>query len=373
MRLKNHPKIVKVTVLTFMLGACSIQSSINDSVVKPFSMNDAEETIGSIDIYDDKAYQYLDNETLVSVRGKGFDWVEGPVWVADGNYLLFSDIPKNLIRKFSIAHGNQIYLENTGFSAPSAKGPGSNGLLINQKNELVLLQTGERQVSLMQAPLNQPKARFTNLVNNYHGMRLNGTNDGVFDQQGNLYFTDPAIGLDVVFKAGDNRQEKRLVEKQYKKPLTREKRVQQTPFAGVYRLSVHGELILVDDTLTVPNGIALSPDDKTLYVSVSDKRAPAWFVYDVQDDGSLANRREFFNAQYLIGQPEQQGLPDGMAVHSSGVIFATGPGGVWLFSPEGEVLAKIKTGLATSNCTFTTDEKTLYITADDNLLSIPIK
>ncbi|TYK66232.1 SMP-30/gluconolactonase/LRE family protein [Colwellia echini] len=373
-------KCIILIASTLLITACqsstqSLTQSISDATEKkpPFTLPNSNETIGSIEIYQGEALQLLDKNAQVSVRGSGFSWAEGPVWVDDGSYLLFSDIPKNLIRKFSVEHGNEIYLENTGFIEPSNKGPGSNGLLINQDNQLVLLQTGERQVSLMQAPLNKPEARFTTLVNNYQGMRLNGTNDGVFDRQGNLYFTDPVIGLDVIFETNNTSQEKKLIEKHYKKPLTREKRVQQTPFAGVYRLSVDGKLTLVDDTLTVPNGIALSPDDKTLYISVSDKSASAWFAYDVQENGSLTNKREFFNAQHLIGQPEQQGLPDGMAVHSSGVVFATGPGGVWLFDPEGKVLAKIKTGLATSNCTFTSDEKTLFITADDYLLSVPIK
>jgi gluconolactonase len=366
-------KCTFILVLSFAINACQTANILDKEVTPSFILPDNDEILGTVEIYHQEALALFDQNTLISVRGKGFDWVEGPVCVDDGNYLLFSDIPKNIIRKFSLEHGNEIYLENSGFITPSNKGPGSNGLLLNQNNQLVLLQTGERQVSFMQAPLNQPQARFTTLVNNYQGMRLNGTNDGVFDQLGNLYFTDPSIGLDVIFETNNASQEKKLIEKHYKKPLTREKRVQQTPFAGVYRLSVDGELTLIDDTLTVPNGIALSPDDKTLYVSVSDRNASAWFAYDVQENGSLTNKREFFNAQNLIGQPEQQGFPDGMAVHSSGVVFATGPGGVWLFDPEGKVLAKIKTGLATSNCTFTTDEKTLFITADDYLLSVPIK
>lgn len=361
-------KVLNVLVLTVTLCACQTPLNITDGASNAFTMIEANETIDSIEIYDDRAYQFIDEKTLISVRGKGFDWVEGPVWIDDGNYLLFSDIPKNLIRKFSLEKGNEIYLENTGFAIPSSKGPGSNGLLLNHENKLVLMQTGDRQIALMQSSLEQPKASFKALADNYQGMRLNGTNDGVFDRQGNLYFTDPPIGLDTIFD-----KDNKLIEKQYKWQLTKPRRVQETPFAGVYRLSVAGTLTLVDDTLTVPNGIGLSPDNKTLYVAVSDIEASAWYAFDVFEDGSLGNKRMFYNAQHLTGQPEQQGYPDGMVVHSSGIIFATGPGGVWLFDQKGIVLAKIKTGLLTSNCTFTTDEKYLFITADDFLLSIPLK
>lgn len=360
-------KIIIVSLLFFAFSACQIVENANQNESVLF-LPDADETIGIIEIYDDRAYNYINEETLISVRGKGFDWVEGPVWVKEHNFLLFTDIPQNIIRKFDPISGLSIYMKNVGFDEPSDKGPGANGLLINQDNQLVLMRTGNRTVSLLDSDIKSPTNNFIPLASHYQQMRLNGTNDGVFDSKGSLYFTDPPIGLDTVFN-----NKNRLVEKQYKWKLTKPRRVQETSFAGVYRLSPQGKLQLVDDTLTVPNGIGLSPDESIAYVAVSDKKVSAWYAFDVLENGMLANKRIFYDSQHLLGVTGEQGLPDGMAVHSSGVIFATGPGGVWLFDEDGKVLAKIKTGLLTSNCTFTTNEKYLFITADDYLLSIPLK
>ena len=361
-------KIFYILAMCFLSVACQTVHTSVGKVEHSIKLKETSETIGSIEIYDKRAYQFIDEETLISVRGSGFDWVEGPVWVKEHDFLLFTDIPKNLIRKFDADDGLSVYMQNVGFDEPSDKGPGANGLLVNKDNQLVLMRTGNRTVSLLKSDISNPQNTFVDLASQYQGMKLNGTNDGVFDREGNLYFTDPPIGLDTVFD-----KDKNLVEKQYKWKLTKPRRVQETPFAGVYRLSLNGNLALVDDTLTVPNGIGLSPDEKTMYVAVSDTKASAWYAFDVHEDGVLGTKRIFYNAQHLIGQPEQQGYPDGMAVHSSGIIFATGPGGVWLFDPNGTPLAKIKTGLLTSNCTFTTNEKYLFVTADDYLLSVPIK
>ncbi|MDO6444159.1 SMP-30/gluconolactonase/LRE family protein [Colwellia sp. 1_MG-2023] len=360
-------KFIKVVLLVFVVSACQ-SSQLTKRSQSVFLLPGAEESIGSIEIYDNRAYKYLDEKTLISVRGKGFDWVEGPVWIKEHNFLLFTDIPKNIIRKFDSKQGVSVYLRNVGFDEPSDKGPGANGLLVNQDNQLVLMRTGKRTVSLLDSDILNPQNTFVDLVSGYNDMRLNGTNDGVFDNRGNLYFTDPPIGLDTVFN-----QDKKLVEKQYKWPLNRARRVQETPYAGIYRLSAKGRLELLDSSLTVPNGIGLSPDENTLYVAVSDKNASAWYSFDIQENGKLTNKQTFYDAQHLIGQMGEQGYPDGMAVHSSGVIFATGPGGVWLFDEKGNVLAKIKTGLLTSNCTFTTNEEYLFITADDYLLSVALK
>ncbi|XQW86835.1 SMP-30/gluconolactonase/LRE family protein [Thalassotalea piscium] len=356
--------------IVFMMSAC--QSSIKaeqveQEITPAFIMPDADETVGVIEIYDPKALELITEETIISVRGKGFNWVEGPVWIKEHNFLLFTDIPDNIIRKFDIENGSSVYLENVGFDTPSSKGPGANGLLINKQNQLVMMRTGSRTIAAMNSDITAPKNSFTTLASHYHNMQLNGTNDGVMHSDGSIYFTDPPIGLDFIF---DTKGQLKAKNKHAKNKVN--KRIQQTPYAGIYRLSTSGELTLLDKTLTVPNGIGLSPDEKTLYVAVSDTEASAWYAFDVLKDGSLANKRKFYDAQHLINQKGEQGFPDGMAVHSSGVIFATGPGGVLLFDEQGTVLAKIRTGLPTSNCTFTSDEKYLFITADDYLLSIAL-
>jgi gluconolactonase len=359
--------VLLMSLFVFSSVALDISTDKEISKSSEFIMPTADKTLGYIEILDEKALNFINTDSQISVRGEGFAWTEGPVWVEDGHYLLFTDTPKNLIRKYDVKNGTRVYLKNSGFAKPSDKGPGANGLLLNNQGKLVLMQTGDRQVALMNAPLENPKASYLPLATNFKGMRLNGTNDGVFHSDGSLYFTDPKIALDATFDNEGILQTK----KSSLKKLT--PRVQQTPFAGVYRLDTKGNLKLLDKTVTVPNGIGLSPDEKTLYVAVSDKKSAIWLTYDVEPNGSTTNKRLFYDATSLVNQNGEQGLPDGMAVHSSGVIFATGPGGVWVFDPKGKVLAKIRTGQNTSNCTLTFDESYLFITADDFLLSVPIK
>jgi gluconolactonase len=215
----------------------------------------------------------------------------------------------------------------------------------------VLFQQGDRRVAAMEAPLSSPRDNFVTLAGEYDGKRLNSPNDGAFRSDGSLYFTDPPYGLEKVM--ADDRKE--------------------LPFQGIYRLGPGGDLHLLDDTVSFPNGIALSTDEKTLYVAVSDKTWPVWLAYDVLPDGDVENRRVFYNAIDSVSAEPDNGVPDGMAVHSSGTIFATGPGGVWVFSPDGHVLAKILTGRQTANCTLSADEHTLFITAHDTLMTFTLR
>lgn len=309
--------------------------------------------IGQVEIYDDRARAFIDSNTAVDVRANGFKWTEGPVWIESGQYLLFSDIPQNRIFKYDVS-GNKTseYLKNSGWSSatPERKGLGSNGLLLNRQQQLVLMQWGERAVSVLQSPLEQPEHKISVLANTYQGKKLNHPNDAVLHSNGDIYFTDPTHGMTA--------------------KLARKK---EQGYSRVYRLSENGELAAVVDELSYPNGIGLSPDERTLYVSVSDKQKPAWYAYDLDDRGNASNGRIFYETTRLLGKQGHQGYPDGMAVHSTGVIFATGPGGVWLFAPDGTVLAKVFTGEFTSNAELSDDESTLFITADDYLLSLSLK
>ncbi|MBU3005374.1 SMP-30/gluconolactonase/LRE family protein [Paraglaciecola arctica] len=306
-----------------------------------------------IEIFDDKALTLLESDSEISVISEGHTWTEGPLWVEEGGYLLFSDIPNNVIQKYDSKSGTSVYLKPAGATSLVAGdyAQGSNSLLLNRKGELVLFQQGDRRIATMQAALNKPKADFKTLVGSYKNQRLNSPNDGVYHSNGDLYFTDPPYGLKNIM--ADERK--------------------QLAFQGVFLLKAEGSLVLLDDEVSFPNGIALTKDEQTLLVAVSNPKSAQWLAYDINTDGTLASKRVFFDATSLVGQKGEQGLPDGMAVHSSGVIFATGPGGVWLFDNTGKVLAKIRTGQISSNCTLTTDEKTLYITADDYVMSVPLK
>jgi gluconolactonase len=199
----------------------------------------------------------------------------------------------------------------------------------------------------MNAPLSQPKAEFVTLADRWNGKRLNSPNDAVFDSKGNLYFTDPPYGL----------------EKQTDDPA------KEIPFQGVYCRRPDGTVELLLDSLSRPNGIALSPDEKTLYVANSDPAKAIWMAYEVQADGTLKNGRLFYDATSKVGEV-LPGLPDGLKVNKQGILFATGPGGVWIFSPDGVLLGQILTGQATSNCAFGDDGKALYLTADNYLMRV---
>ena len=307
---------------------------------------------GSIEINDETAYLLLHHDMRPVIRARGFKWTEGPLWIEDGGYLLFSDIPNNVVHKYKPGVGTEVYLRESGATGLSEGdySQGSNGLLLDAAGRLVLMQHGDRRVAVMDAPLDAPMPSYLALADRYDGARLNSPNDAVFHSDGSLYFTDPPYGL-----AG-------ILEDARKELL----------FQGIYRLDPDGNLALLDDSVTFPNGIGLSPDEETLYVAVSDHDNAVWLAYDIESDGSIANKRVFFDANRWAGEEGEHGYPDGMAVHSSGYIFATGPGGVWLFSPDAEPVARILTGRAAANCTLSSDEETLYIAAHDTLMSLHI-
>jgi len=305
-----------------------------------------------IEILDEAAIELIDPNAEIKVIGEGFEWTEGTLYIEDGNYLLFSDIPNNTVFKIDANGKLSTFLKPSGFlgKADYGKEPGSNGLLLNEKNELVLMQHGERRVAKMKTSLNNPKPEYEAVVDNFEGKRFNSPNDGVFDNAGNLYFTDPPYGL----------------------PKQMDDPNKELDFQGVYCLKTTGELVLVDK-LTRPNGIALSPDEKKLYVAVSDPEHAVWYQYDLEGVGNTSNKQLFYNVTNLIGQEGQQGLPDGMKMHSSGHLFATGPGGLFIFDKSGKPIARIHTGQATANCSFSADEKRLFLAADDYVLEVALK
>ena len=308
--------------------------------------------LGEVLRFDAGLDEVLAEDAQLKVIAAGFDWTEGPCWVpGEGDragYLLFSDIPPNRINKWVEGQGVSLFMQPSGYTGVADYGgePGSNGLLLDPQGRLICCEHGDRRVSV----LTKNGGKRT-LVDNYQGKRLNSPNDAVFKSNGDLYFTDPPYGL-------PNRWEDPLRELDY---------------CGVYRLAKDGTLTLLTEEMTRPNGIGFSPDEKTLYVAQSDPEAPIWKAFLVKADGTLGASKVVYDASDELkkGLP---GLPDGMAVAQSGHIFATGPGGVFVFSPEGNLLGRISTGERTSNCTFGgADGSTLYITVDMYLCRIQTK
>ena len=308
------------------------------------------EPLGFIAKFDDELNEILNSDAVPIIIGEGFQWSEGPVWVNEHQFLLFSDVPANTIYSWTESDGIQSYLEPSGYTGTSGRGGeiGSNGLIISNEGDLLLCQHGDRQIARMNADLIDPAPEFEPLADHYDGMKFNSPNDLVQHSSGSIYFTDPPYGLEGYIDD----------------PL------REMDFQGVYRIDPNGEVILLTDELSRPNGLAFSTDESLLYVANSDPQRAIWMVYDVLENGDITNGRVFMDATDQVG--EEPGLPDGMKVNRDGYLFATGPGGVWIMSPDSRVLGKIKTGEFISNCAFDTDESTLYMTADSYVLKLEL-
>ncbi|MEO7989753.1 MAG: SMP-30/gluconolactonase/LRE family protein [Chryseolinea sp.] len=308
-------------------------------------------TIGSIERIDPALDAIIQNDPKVEVIADGFEWSEGPVWIKEQNMLLFSDVPTNTIYKWTAEKGKEIYLTPSGYTGTEthySNEPGSNGLTLNSEGKLVLCQHGDRRVALMDAPLTVPEAKFISLADNYQGKKLNSPNDAVFRSNGDLFLTDPPYGL----------------------PKQENDSSREIPFQGVYKVS-KGVVSLVTDSLTRPNGIAFLPGEKTLIVANSDPGKATWYAFDLLENDSVANARIFYDATQ--NTKTEKGLPDGMKVDKLGNVFASGPGGIWIFNKEGKLLGKIKISEATSNCALADDDKTLYATCDMYVVRIKLR
>jgi gluconolactonase len=293
--------------------------------------------LGRIIREDPRLDQLIPPDAKIEVLTSGFEWAEGPVWSSREKALLFSDVVRNQVMIWREGKGVSVYLKPSGFTGiePYSKEPGSNGLTMDSKGRLVSCEHGDRRVSVLE----QGHGKRT-LVDSYMGKRLNSPNDVIFDSHGNMFFTDPPYGL----------------------PKQADDPSRELDFCGVYRLSQDGKLTLLTKEMTKPNGIALSPDEKTLYVAQSDPEKAIWMAFPLNPDGTIGKGRVFADVTSMVGK--FPGLPDGMKIDRNGNLFATGPGGVHIFAPDGKRLGRIETGEATANVAWGDDGSTLYITAD---------
>jgi gluconolactonase len=342
----NSTRPFALALATFLLAGC--QSSHHSHPTLPAEIKvHSGEAFGTLEVNDPNFFTLIELSAPIQKLASGFDWSEGPVWIKDGGYLLFSDVPSNTVYRWKEGDGVSVFLKPSGYtgSTPRAGEPGSNGLTTDSQGRLVLCEHGDRRIGRV-----EKDGRHVTLADKFNGKRFNSPNDLVYKSNGDLYFTDPPYGL----------------EKNVDDPK------KEIPFQGVYRLKPNGELTLLTDQMSRPNGIAFSPDEKTLYVANSDPLHAVWMAYDVKPDGTIANGRVFFDATSLVG-PNKKGLPDGMKVDKAGNLFATGPGGVFVFSPAGKHLGTINTGEATANVAWGGDGTVLYITADMFLCRIKTK
>ena len=303
-------------------------------------------SFGKIHREDARLDELLAKDARIDVISSGFQWAEGPVWIKDGGYLLFSDIPRNQIMKWKEGTGVSQFMKPSGYTGVADYGaePGSNGLTVDAQGRLVACEHGDRRISRL-----EPGGGKRTLVDNYQGKRLNSPNDLVYKSNGDLYFTDPPYGL----------------------PKRENDPMRELDFFGVYRLGNDGKLTLLNKGMTRPNGLAFSPDEKTLYVAQSDPDKAIWMSFPVKADGTLGEGHVFGDVTPMV--KTHPGLPDGMKVDAKGNLWATGPGGIHIFAPDGKRLGRIETGERTANCNWGDDGSTLYVTADTYLCRVKTK
>ncbi|GAB2534502.1 SMP-30/gluconolactonase/LRE family protein [Spirosoma aerophilum] len=302
-------------------------------------------SIGQIIRVDPRLDKLIPADSKVDVLASGFMWTEGPVWVKDQAFLLFSDVPQNTVYKWTDKEGVTPFLKPSGYTGVGAYSdePGSNGLTIDRQGRLISCEHGDRRVTAM--PLNGSGGKRT-LADNYNGKRFNSPNDVVAHSNGSYYFTDPPYGM----------------------PKKEKDPGRETDGWGVYRIAperagLPGAVTIIVGDMTRPNGIALSPDEKTLYVAQSDPLRPLLMAYPLQADGSVGKGRTLFGAEGMKKLGLEGGF-DGMKVDRAGNLYVTGGGGVLVLSATGETLGFIKIGVATANCAWGDDGSTLYITSD---------
>ena len=302
--------------------------------------------IGSVERLSPEIDNLIEKSAKIEILADGFEWSEGPVWSSQLNSILFSDVPENIIYSWNEDKGLGTFTRPIGYSGkvPNLKKAGTNGLTIDTDGNLIICMHGDRKITKLEK-LNINKK--VTLVNSFDGNLLNSPNDLVYDSKGNLYFTDPPYGL----LEGDN------------------DKLKEIEFNGVYKVSPNGDIEVLVKNLTRPNGISISNDEKILYVANSDKNNPVIMQYDLSEEGAK-NPSIFFDGRELT--KKDIGLFDGLKVHPTGNVFATGPGGVLVIKENGDHIGTIRTEVRTANCAFDENFQYLYMTSDMFLTRIKL-
>jgi len=306
-------------------------------------------TTGSIRAESPEFRQLVPAGAQMRVVADGITWAEGPVWIASGGYVLFSDPPKNRMYRWAPGEsGASVFLEPSGPSRTAGlREPGSNGLKPGPSRSILIAGSGDRAIVLLDLATKSKRI----LADRFEGKSFNSPNDLTVGPDGAIWFTDPPYGLDGIDAS----------------PL------KEQAANRVYRLAADGSVTAEESQLQFPNGIAFSPDGRTLYVSNSDPKNAVILAWDVSPAGKLSRRRLFadINALATKGLP---GLPDGMCIDARGDLWASGPGGIHVLSPAGKELGLISTGVAMSNCTFGgPDGRTVYMTSTHQLVALQAK
>ena len=341
--------LLGLAAVVALVGAVPAESPPVKALPEPPKKPAEPKTLGSLDSKDAAFDKLIAKDTKIEVLADGYKWTEGPVWFKRESALLFTDIPNNRVVKFDPKDGStKDFLKPSGYTGKDEfKGtePGANGLAFDKDGTLFLCQHGDRRVAKLAAD-----GKFYTVVDKFEGKRLNSPNDLVFAKNGDIYFTDPPYGLpgNVLDPKNPNRE---------------------LDFQGVYRLTPKGELSLLTKEMTKPNGIGLSPDEKTLYVANSDPDKAIWMAFPLAD-GKLGKGKVLFDATADVKASPDKGLPDGLKVDKDGNIFATAVNGVYVLTPDGKLLGRIVTNDKTANCAWGDDGTTLYMSTNHKLTRI---
>lgn len=338
----QSPMKLPLAVLASFAGAVALSAA-----PAPITSNAApypKDAKSSIESFDPAFASLIAADAVIENLGSGFRWSEGPLWDPAQNALLFSDVPENRVYRWKDGAGITVAVEPSGFTGTVYNGRerGSNGLTLDLKGRLTLAQHGDRRIAKLAAD----GKGFETVVDKFEGKRFSSPNDLIFDKAGNLFFTDPPYGL-----PSDTKQE--------------------TEFNGVYRFSTAGKLTVVDKKLSRPNGIGLSPDEKTLYVGSTDDKEPFITSYALNADGTVASSKIFFDSTEYTKKTGRKGGLDGLKVDAKGNVWTSGPQGILVINPEGKLLGAIVTNRPTANCAFgDADHQTLYITSNESILRV---
>jgi gluconolactonase len=311
--------------------------------------------VGRIERLDPAMDALLAPDAKLEKLSEGTRWAEGPCWYVEKNAsgkvafqgIVFSDVLANTSYRWQEGWDHaQVFLRPSGLmtNAPGYRERGSNGMTRDAAGNLVICQHGERRV------VRFVDGAFTVVADRYDGKRFNSPNDVCVKSKGDVYFTDPPYGLEG----------------------TSDSKMRELDFCGVYRVTPDGKVTLLTKEFKYPNGIAFSPDQKTLYIANTDPDLPIIAAFDVKEDGTLANRRTFFDEKPYV-DPKFPGMCDGIKADQHGNIWSGALGGIVVISPAGKLIGRLYTGEQTSNCNWGDDGSTLYITADYFLLRIKTK
>ena len=331
-------KLFLATIFLQILS-CSQEIKNNDSIV----------------VYDDSILNIIDTQAEIQYLVDSLSIAEGPLWDENSSSLLFTQVPKNKIYKWNEQDGFDVYISPSGFTnyapvIPNIDLSGANGLTFDNDGDLIIAQHGDRRLSkIKNAPTTNPI--FTTIVDNFEGDRFNSPNDVVVSSNGDIFFTDPTYGF------------------MFLSDFTFDESVKELDFSGVYKYNLESGIELVSNELDLPNGLALSNDERYLFVNSSNTaEAPIILRIDLKNE----NKSElFFDGTELA--KKFPGSFDGLKIHSSGNIFTTGPNGILVLSPDGKLLANIKFKDMLTNCAFDSDENYLYVTGYSIVARIALK